>query len=327
MFKQLIEKMRNPKKVHIKKVTIFLSLFLITAEVAAQDFKSYESGICTFNLQGCELTPPVERGIVFGISLILDTYKETFGFYYPDDYKVKVTIFTDKSKFLEYQKKQIGSIGSNSGYYSGQYRETVALWKTYSKKTKDAKKMVGLVFHEANHMILRHNIPWCPDWVNEGLSEYFDGLNVFGKNKRVFLNSNQSKWCKYWLKEGFPIKLEEYISLDHDGWMKFRKKDMNAAYAIGYSLVYFLMSRSNTEKVLKELLWEFKKEGKKADSIKVINENYPGGFAKFEKQWRQWIPKARPYRPLRALRKQSNTLSNKSKKTSPDTKQTQKEKQ
>ena len=177
--------------------------------------------------------------------------------------------------------------------------------------------MVGLVFHEANHMILRHNIPWCPDWVNEGLSGYFDGLNVFGKNKRVFLQSNRSKWCKYWLKKGFPIKLDEYISLDHDEWMRFRKKDMNAAYTIGYSLVYFMMSRSNTEKVLKELLWEFKKEGKKADSIKVINENYPGGFAKFEKQWRQWIPKARPYRPLRALRKHSE----------PDTKQTQKEKQ
>jgi hypothetical protein len=319
--------MCNSKKAHIKKVTIFLSLLFITAEVTAQDFKSYESGICIFNLQGCELTPPVERGIAFGISLILDTHKETFGFYFPDDYKVKVTIFTDRDEFLKYQKKQLGSIISNYGYYSGRHRETVALWETPSKKTEDAKEMVGLVFHEANHMILQHNIPWCPPWVNEGLSEYFDGLNVFGKNKRVFLNSDRSEWCKYWLEKGFPIKLDEYISLDYDGWTRLRKKDIDAAYAIGYSLVYFLMSRSNTEKVLKELLWEFKKEGKKADSIKVINENYPGGFAKFEMQWRKWIPKAKPYRPLRALRKQSNNLSNKPKKSSPDNKQIQEEQQ
>jgi len=294
------------------KVFIVLLFLFIVSAATAGELVSFDSGICKFNLQDCELTKPVERAIVFGVSRILDTYKETFGFSYPDDFKVKVTIFSNKDKFREYQKKQLGSIISESGYYSGKYRETVVLWKKATKKTKDAKQMVATVFHEANHLILRHHIPWCPSWVNEGLSEYFDSLNVFGENRRVFLRRDYSAWCKYWLKKGFPIKLDEYLSLSHEEWMKFRSEDSNAAYAIGYSLVYFMMSRSSTEKVLKELLWQFEKHGKEANSIQTINEYYRGGLARFERNWRKWIPRARSYRPLRALRKKAEKSAGRS---------------
>jgi len=287
------------------KILIVLLLSFVTSITTAGEVISFDSGICKFNLHDYELAPHVERAIVFGVSRMLDTYKDTFGFHYPDDFKVKVTIFSDEDEFLEYQKKQLGSIISKTGYYSGRYRETVVLQKRNTKKTKDAKEMVATVFHEANHLILRYNIPSCPSWVNEGLSEYFEGLNVFGENRRVYLQENRSKWCKHWVKNGFPIELDEYISLSHDGWMKFRSRDSNAAYTIGYSLMYFMMSRSSTEKVLKELLWEFKKHGKNADSIQTINNHYSGSFEKFERNWREWIPRARPYRPLRALRKEA----------------------
>lgn len=284
------------------RAVIVWLLFSIIGIAGAADLKSYESGICIFNLHNCELTPPVERAIVFGVSRILDTYKETFGFSYPDNFKVKVTIFGDKDKFLKYQKEQLGSIISETGYYSSRYRETVVLQQKNTKKTSDAKEMVRTVFHEANHLLLRYNIPRCPKWVNEGLSEYFEGLNVFGENRRVYLHKNHSKWCKYWVKNGFPIELDKYIMLSDKDWMNFRSKDAGAAYTIGYSLVYFMMSRGTTENVLKELLWEFKRQGENADSIKIINEFYPGGLGKLEKNWRDWIPRARPYRPLRALR-------------------------
>lgn len=287
------------------KVLIVLLLLFTISTATAEEFVSFGSGICQFTLHGYKLTKPVERAIVFGISRILDTYKDTFGFSYPAGFKVTITLFSDKDEFLEYQQKQLGSIISNSGYYSAQYRETVVLNEKNTKKTKDAKRMVGVVFHEASHLILGHNIPWCPSWLSEGLSEYFEGLNVFGENRRVFLQKNHSYWCKYWLKNGFPIELDKYISLSQDEWRNFRKRDSNAAYTIGYSLVYFMMSRKSTERVLKALLWEFKRQGKQADVIQIINNCYPGGFEKLERQWRKWIPRARAYRPLRALRKQA----------------------
>jgi hypothetical protein len=286
------------------KAVIVWLLFSTVGIAGAADLKSYESGNCIFNLYDCELTAPVERAIVFGVSRIFDTYKESFGFDYPDNYKVKISIFVDKDKFIEYQKKQGKKDFAAVAYYSVRFREAVVHWGTYSKKTKDAKSMVSVVFHEVSHMLLMTVVPEVPLWINEGLAEYFAGLNVFGQNRRVYLDEWHQRWLKLWTKKGFPVTLGEYLGLNDNQWHELNNKieKCSAGYTIGYSLVYFMMSRGSTEKVLKELLWEFKKQGENADSIKIINEYYPGGLEKLEKNWRDWIPRARPYRPLRALR-------------------------
>jgi len=266
-------------------------------------FKEHTNGICSFKLQDYEFTKPIESAVVFGVSRIFETYKETFGFDYPEDFKVKVTIFADKDKFLSYQEAHIGQIISQSGYYSGYHMETV-VWQN-----EDLKTMLAVLFHEASHMILRHNVPWCPGWVNEGMSVYFEGLNVIGKNKQVVLEPNRIAWCRHWVKKGFPqhnghpILLKEYLDLNHEQWVEFREAQPNAAYTIGYSLVYYMMSFSETEKILKELLWDFKRRGLTADSVAVINTHYPGGLKKLEKVWTKWVPRARKYRPLRAMKK------------------------
>lgn len=286
------------------QVIIAVSLFFAVATARAGKLKSYESGVCTFKLHGCELTKPVERAIVFGVSRIFDTYRESFGFSYPDNFRIQITIFIDKDEFVEYQKKQGKTSIADLAYYSVRFREGVVYWRTYSKKTKDARDMVSAVFHEVNHMLLMTKVRGIPLWINEGLSEYFDGLNVFGENRRVYLHEHHHRWVKRWTRNGFPVKLEEYLNLKHKQWHKLNRKvkNCNAAYTMGYSLVYFMMSRGNTEKVLKELLWDFKRQGKKANSIAIINKHYPGGLESFERQWRKWIPKARRYRPLRSLR-------------------------
>ena len=156
-----------------KALVILLASFTVSISFAGE-VVSCESDICIFNLHGYELPPHIERAIVFGVSRILDTYKDTFGFSYPDDFKVTVTIFVDKNEFLKYQEEQIGSIISEWGYASYKDNEAVVLNEKNTKKTEDAKEMVASVFHETNHLILGYNIPCCPSWVNEGLSEYFE---------------------------------------------------------------------------------------------------------------------------------------------------------
>jgi len=280
-------------------------LFLLSAIAVAEpdEFNSVNSGICTFNLQGYELSKPVENAVVFGVSKIFETYKDTFGFPYPKDFIVTVTIIGDKDKFLEYQKKQLGSVISQTGYYSPRHREAV-VWKN-----KDTKKMLSVLFHEVNHLLLRHKIPYPPPWINEGLSEYFEGLNVIGSKKRIVLQQNRHEWCKKWLTDGFPIEPKAYLGLSFQQWMQLRKQNANAAYTIGYSFVYCMMSNSKTRTILKELLWEYKKHGWRAYPIQTINAYYPGGVEALEKHWRSWIPRARKYRPMRALKKKDSNDS------------------
>jgi hypothetical protein len=298
-------------KQNFKKTIMFFLLFAgtISAQPSAQtnEFVTYEVDDCRFKLYDYKIPKPVEKAIVFGVSLIMDTYRQTFGFEFPDDFKVKVTIICGKDKFLAYQKEQIGQIISESGYYSGKDRETVVLLNKYPEEAKNAtaiQQMVAVVFHESNHMILRYQIPSAPNWVNEGLSEYFEGFRVFGENKLVYLQPQRQNWCKYWVKKGFPVELAKLLNMSHTEFHDLDSRDGSPGYTMGYSLVYFMMSSIKTENILKEILWDMKRNGDKGkmDSVKIINENYPGGFERFEKQWKMWIPTAREYRPLRAIR-------------------------
>jgi hypothetical protein len=271
-------------------------LFYAAGITVAAEPVTYEAGDCIFNLYDYELTTPIKNAVLFGVAKILDTYKNTFGFPYPDDFKVKVTIISSKEEFLDYQKKRVGEVISQTGYYSGAERETV-VWKN-----TDTKEMLAVLFHESSHMILGYRIPWSPMWLNEGLAEYFEGLNVVGEKKRVNLQEDRHEWTKLWAEKGFPMEIDKYINLTYDQWQEFFKKEPNASYTIGYSLVYYMMSNSRTQQLLKRALWQIRMFGPEADSVQTIEDYYPGGFERFEKHWRQWIPRARKYRALQALK-------------------------
>lgn len=277
-------------------VFILVGLAVVFPAYGAE-FVEYESGICQFKLSGCEISPQIESAIIFGTTKILETYKKTFNFKYHNNYKVKVVIFGTKEQFHAYQKQQIGEVISETGYFSGSQQETV-VWQY-----PDVKKMIGVIFHEVSHMMLTEKIPYCPNWLSEGLSEYFEGLNVIGSNKRVYLQQARHDWVKLWLRTGFPMEPRDYLALSHEQWVEFRKKDPNASYTIGYSLVYFMMSSNRTERVLKEVLWDIKRDYRRSNSVMIVDSNYPGGYKAFERHWKKWIPHARKYRPLRSLRR------------------------
>ena len=98
----------------------------------------------------------------------------------------------------------------------------------------ETKCMIGTIYHEANHMILGNQIPWCPTWLNEGLSEYFEGLNVIGENRRIYLNEHRAKWLRYWTRKGFPIKLQDYLKMNTSEWYTFNNKNSGAGYACSF---------------------------------------------------------------------------------------------
>ena len=275
--------------------TVIITLLLGVQSPAETEFQTIETPACTFKLCKIELTDLQKEGIVFGVECIQKTYEDTFGFTFPENFKIKVVLFKEKDDFLNYQKKKAGKIISESGYYSPRDSEAVTWLQD------DFKKMVAVLFHESSHMVLMQEVPWCPLWINEGLAEYFESLDLFDGNRCICIQENRMKWCKYWLEKGFPIEFEPFFKMDHETWMAFDKKNNNAGYTIGYSIVYFLMTNTKTKSILKEILWDFKRNHDKADSVATINQFYPGGIKKLEMHWKRWIPRARPTKPLKAL--------------------------
>ena len=276
------------------KILILSGLFISTA-AAEIDFKTIETPACTFRLSKIELTALQQEGITFGVECIQKTYEDLLGFSYPENFKVKVVLFKEKNDFLSYQRKTIGKIASESGYYAGEHAEAVTWLQD------DIKQMVAVLFHEASHMLLRNQVPWCPDWINEGIAEYFGSLNLFDGKLCICLQETRMDWCKYWLKHGFPVEFETFFAMDRDAWRKFDKANNNAGYTIGYSITYFLMTNAKTKSIMKEIIWDFKRNKYNADSVATINQYYPGGIKALELHWKRWIPRARRRKPLKAL--------------------------
>jgi hypothetical protein len=242
----------------------------------------------------------------------MDTYRDDFKLPLSSDYKINITIISGKDKFLKYQQNQLGKIISEGGYFIhstnyGLLYQVVVLLNQNTPKGKNPKaiqEMVSVIFHETSHMLLTFQIPSAPSWMQEGLAGYFEGFNMFGPNKRVYLDKARQSWCKYWAINGFPVELEKYLNMSQEEFRNLNNIEGVPSYTISYSLVYFMMSGSKTEQILKQILWDMKENARngKTDSVQIINKNYPGGINNFERQWKAWIPTARDYRPLQAFR-------------------------
>jgi hypothetical protein len=265
------------------------------AAASATKFYVLETEVCTFKLNKIELSDLQQKGIVFGIECIQKTYEDLFGFTFPEGFKIKVVLFQQKQDFLDYQRKTINKVISESGYFSTANAEAVTWLQG------DFKRMVGVLFHEASHMLLMQQVPWVPLWINEGLAEYFESLNLFDGTRCICLQESRMSWCEHWLKTGFPVGFQRFFAMNRDQWNAFDKANNNAGYTMGYSIVYFLMTGPRTQSILKEILWDFKRNGYKADSVATINQYYPGGIRKLEMHWKRWIPRAKPKQPLTAL--------------------------
>lgn len=277
----------------------FLTMMIVTALLTAQSdqkgFDILETSACTFKLSGITLTEIQQKGVVFGIECIQKTYEDTFGFTYPEGFKIKVVLFREEKDFLDYQQRTIGEIITESGYFSPVNTEAVT-WLQGG-----FPKMISVLFHETSHMLMGHQVPWCPNWINEGLAEYFERLDLFNGKRCICINKDMMDWCKYWLKKGFPVEFETFLAMDYESWKQFDDSNDHAGYTIGYSIAYFLMTNSQTQNILKEILWDLKRNGYGANSVETVNRFYPGGVKKLEAHWRNWIPRAPLRKPLRAL--------------------------
>ena len=285
------------------------------------NFKTYEQSPCIFKLQDYDMTKPLEAGICFGVEVIIETFTDTFGLEFDEDFRVTLVIFNDRDKYNMYFRDRFGSDALADGYFSLSDNECV-VWKN-----KDVKDMLNVLFHETQHLLMAHHYPHCPMWLNEGLSQYFQGLNVIGRNKRIYVTDNCKEWNMKWLREGFSIEPKEYIDLGFLEWNELRERDVLPAYLIGYSMTLFLMENSHNREVLNGILSEAKKDfdteeviikkgGKEyvynkpkvRPSSQVIDEHYPGGYSEFERNWKRWIPRSRSYQPVRIMREKISSV-------------------
>ena len=137
--------------------------------------------------------------------------------------------------------------------------------------------------HALAHEITAQQLISTPPWLDEGLAEYFQYMEIQGQRSLVRANSEYISLLR---STGSP-SLEHLLRLDVSGW----EAGGEPAYqAQAWSLVYFMLQNKHGRYALQDAVrWA---EGKPDDAdgmIMALGRAYPGGVLKLERDWHEWL--------------------------------------
>jgi hypothetical protein len=234
--------------------------------------------------ESCDLDEETLNQIKTGVNFLYDFYRIKLGYSFPKKFTVKLRVFGDFNEYKEYQNKVSRATQSNSGFYVNSLKEAVVF------KNKNDKQFLSVLFHETSHMILRNRISDCPKWINEGLSEYFEGIDfTHGDEVLVKPQLIKDERTKRWLDAAEMPNVFYYVTIPNETWDREDDASPNPR-TVGWSFVYFLMSSQKGQLALKDILnYISKHQGDPDASVRAMDYFYEGGHEQFKEDWKNWI--------------------------------------
>ena len=178
------------------------------------------------------------KRITFYLSIFEDFYKD-LGLKKKSDNRLKLRLFATHEEFEAFYKRGGGSLGSTPLAYWSPSLNSIVM---YSDERDVALKAV--VFHETSHQFLSHYTSDAPKWLNEGLSEYFEGWKIEdAKSARESLHLYDLAMVQGALKAGHFLTPQKLISMSRSDFNNFAKQNPKLPgylhYATSWSLVYY----------------------------------------------------------------------------------------
>lgn len=227
---------------------------------------------------GFDIPPDTRVKVEVAVSKIHEILRSRLSLDFRTDPSFKIRIFKDRKSYASYAEgPPLG--GMASGYYIPQRKEVVT-WRQHS-----FEQMLEVITHEASHALMRHRFGEVPPWLNEGLSEYFERMEVFAMAVVIHPNPQWDQLVREEVRNGSIEPLRQYMALSQQGWQLNNVQD-NRSYAQAWSLVYFLMSTPEGTRLLGRLLDTLDRVGA-ADfsAVDAIDTNFNGGLAVLESRW------------------------------------------
>lgn len=182
--------------------------------------------------------------------------------------RVRARVFSSYQDFQAFQRQQrtVGDAAflSHTGYYNPEARELV-LWRS--------RRFRAIFIHEAQHGILRSAYPRPPKWLNEGLSEYFEGLNLDGPSITIDPQGPRLRRLRRFLGPELGAQIVGVLFMSTREFDARSERGLDS-YTCSWALNYYLWSRPGGEHMLGDVL-----RGLMAgeSSAAVIERVYPGG--------------------------------------------------
>ena len=155
---------------------------------------------------------------------------------------INLRIYASKVAFNQVKAKNNMPVGDNTpGFYSHATNQAHLLLTNHATTMRIAT-------HEATHAINRGIIGYSPRWLNEGLAEYSEYIDVKGNSSRVYPNQN---WISNGLVSEQLLPLDKLLAANNRDW---NSKLRSRLYATSWAFIYFMMDNKQRKGMLAKII-------------------------------------------------------------------------
>lgn len=190
---------------------------------------------------------------------------------------VNLWVFGSNEGYERFKQQHApGLSGTSTGFHSSR-QNIAAVWH------KSDEQLMRTSIHEAAHVNNWAMLGRTPTWLNEGIAEYLERLNVYAQAAEITPNRG---WLRTLKKES--LRLPMVLRSTHEDW---RGEQRNALYAHSWAFVYFLLGETDTRDLLKSYLAATAAQPcMLIDFISYSESNFAGGFSRLKADFSSWQP-------------------------------------
>lgn len=191
---------------------------------------------------------------------------------------INVRFIGDEAQFRETYGKSKSDEWMPVGFYRIQSNEALILYTPSYQPLA-----LSTAFHEVSHLITAWHLGPTPPWLNEGLAEHFETMQVSQQSARFADNAYHIDLLR---SEG-PVALRDIVQLSGKQWMA---SDTERRYASAWSLVAFMLDSPAGQRTLQSVIREaYAQRCTPGYELLETLGSYPGGITAFERDWRRWL--------------------------------------
>jgi hypothetical protein len=151
---------------------------------------------------------------------------------------INLRIYASKVAFNQVKAKNNMPVGDNTpGFYSHATNQAHLLLTNHAATMRTA-----------THAINRGIIGYSPRWLNEGLAEYSEYIEVKGNSSRVYPNQN---WISNGLVSEQLLPLDKLLAANNGDW---NSKLRSRLYATSWAFIYFMMDNQQRKDMLAKII-------------------------------------------------------------------------
>lgn len=233
---------------------------------------------------GRRLPPGIRERAEQAVHRMVQVYRTTFGLEIRRTVVVKAHIFDDQQELVAWATEITGrQPGNVIGLFLLQQKQVGVI-----NLEDDPEETLKTLIHESNHVILDQVSPRAPLWLNEGLSQYFEGIDTSTERFVVQPDLRNADLVHQLIERKKLIHLHDYLVIPPGRWQQMAHHEGNPVpYVIGWSLTGFLMSQPLKRRLLGSMLQDLEKANIPPD-LDTFVRRYPGGLTVLEYEWFKW---------------------------------------